>query len=105
MVLSVTRRFGRTAQVALFAMAVFTFAPGCASGPEETRNARVQNQRLDKMEKAREELAKSDGSSTARSQSPIVPPPDKAPIEDPTVTPVTNISVSDKPPVPTLQGE
>jgi parvulin-like peptidyl-prolyl isomerase len=71
-------------------------AVGCTSGPEEMRNSRVANQRLDTLEKCREKLAKSDSLSVARSQSP--------PNNPPTITPVTSVTM-DPSAAPAFQGD
>ncbi len=60
---------------------------GCNSGPEEMRNSRVANQRIDTLEKCREKLSQNDSSSVARSQSP--------PNNSPKIMPVTNVTMNE----------
>lgn len=106
MVLDVTRKLRQAGQGLLVAAALAAGA-GCTAGPEEARNARLQNQRLDKMEKCREELARTDPPSAARSQAPVVPPPDVTNGSSPAaITPVANVAAEPaKPAAPLLQGE
>lgn len=81
---------------------------GCTSGPEEVRNARAQNQRMDVMEKSGQDLARGSNPTAVRSQSPAKPPnilpPDP---EQPTaISPVTSIVPEENPPTPLpVQGD
>jgi hypothetical protein len=108
MVLDATREGRQAGRLAL--VAGLLLGAGCAAPLGEQRNAQVQNQRMDTLDRCQEELARREPSA-ARSQNPaalpadIKLPPDVAPPANaPPLQPVTNVSV-DKPADALLQGE
>ena len=96
MFLDAMRKLRQAGQTACAMVGLALLAAGCTTGPEELRDSRMANHRLDTLEKCREKLAQSDSASIARSQSP--------PNNSPTITPVTNIT-TDEATRPRLQGD
>ncbi|MCE9531670.1 MAG: peptidyl-prolyl cis-trans isomerase [Planctomycetes bacterium] len=110
MVLDTMWKIRQSGQGWLLASCVVFSSLGCASGPEEARQARIQNDKLDWMDRqSRAALALHSSGQTVRSQMPtetpvMEPPPKETPAATITITPVTSISVDDVGPA-RLQGE
>jgi hypothetical protein len=106
MVLDVTWKLRQSGQGILLAAAIALAGFGCASGPDEARNARIQNEKMDWMDKtSREAQARNDSETTVRSQSPnIVAPIEPAKPAQSPITPIANIAKDDAI-APATQGE
>lgn len=76
----------------LLAAAIFVMGGmGCANSPFENRNTRIQNEKMDWMDKTSGEDLSKNGTSTARSQSPAVGSNGQCPPSlNPDITPVSS---------------
>lgn len=97
MVLEAMRKLGQAGSAVLTAALVIG-GSGCATSQEENRQAQIQNQRMDWMDKqCQGTTAAKEPITVVRSQSPLAP-------ANQTITPITNITAADAA-AARLQGE